>query len=134
MGSFHAERILTVFTCTEEQRITGSDEDFDPKAKPKKDKGKIPKNSTMEVARREAHTLNEHHEHLLLDSLDMPPEGSFHSGPGGIDLSSSQVDGGFVFEDNFFGPSDGLDLVGGLADELARELGWEINETQLDIA
>jgi meiotic recombination protein REC8, fungi type len=45
-------------------------------------------------------------------------------GPGDFQPSSSQFDGGFGFglDDNFFGASDGLD-VGGIGDELARELG-----------
>lgn len=68
------------------------------------------------------HTLTEHHDHLLSASFDL----SYHgSGVGGLDPSSSQADINFGFNDNddFFAPSDGLD-IGGLADELARELGW----------
>ncbi len=126
--------LLIHYTRIEGQPIADSDEDFDPKSKSKKkDKGKISKNSIMEIARRETHTLNEHHEHLLLDSFENSAERSSHSRLGGIDLSSSQIDGGFIFEDNFFGLSDGLDLVGGLADELARELGWEINDSQPNV-
>lgn len=128
------EHPLIYYIFVEGQLTADDDEDFDPKTKQKKkDKEKHLKNSITEMARREAHTLNEHHEHLLMDSLEKSIEGSFRSGQGGIDLSSSQVDGNFVFEDNFFGPPDGLDFVGGLADELARELGWKINETQSDV-
>jgi len=45
------------------------------------------------------------------------------NGSGGVDPSSSQVEGGFEFDDNLFPASDGLDVGGGLGDELARELG-----------
>jgi len=38
-------------------------------------------------------------------------------------MSSSQFDGGFGLDDNFFGVSDNLDNGGGIADELAKELG-----------
>ena len=64
------------------------------------------------------HTLDEHYDHLLSNSLDLSFHGSI---PGhGLDMSSSQVDGGLGFED--FGPSDYLD-IGVVGDELARELG-----------
>lgn len=72
-----------------------------------------------EAVRAEQHTLTEHHEHLLSASFDL----SFNDNGGGIDLSSSQAEAPFEFEDNFFAPSDGLD-IGALADELERELGW----------
>jgi meiotic recombination protein REC8 len=66
------------------------------------------------------YTLKEHHDHLL----SVPFDASF-TGNDAIDISSSQLDGGFGFDDNFFfgGDSDGLDLGGGIGDELARELG-----------
>lgn len=125
---------IHVHSDSEGGSAVGEDEDFDPKAKPKKkDRGKHAKGLMIEMARKNAHTLNEHHDHLLSGSLEKSPEGGFHSGLNGIDLSSSQMDGGFIFEDNFLGTIDGFDLAGGLGDELARELGWEINDAQPDI-
>jgi hypothetical protein len=117
----------------EEAASDDDDDDFNPKAGTKKKaKGKPAKESMVEIARQGVHTLNEHHEHLIPASLEKSFEVTFGSGPGGIDLSSSQIDGGFVFDDNFLGTSDGFDLAGGLGDELAKELGWEINETRAD--
>ncbi|KXN90036.1 Meiotic recombination protein rec8 [Leucoagaricus sp. SymC.cos] len=109
------------------------DEDFNPKSRVKKKaKGREAKESTVETARQDAHILNEHHEHLISGPLERSFEGAFGSGSGGIDLSSSQIDGRFAFEDNFFATSDGFDLAGGLGDELAKELGWEIERTQIN--
>lgn len=62
--------------------------------------------------------MDENHEHLLSASFDA----SLQEHNGGLDLSSSQFDGGFGFDDNFFGASDGLDLEG-IGEDLARELG-----------
>ncbi|KAF9453831.1 hypothetical protein P691DRAFT_771123 [Macrolepiota fuliginosa MF-IS2] len=138
-GTRHALMIDVLFSgwdedANEEELATGDDREFDPKAgKKKKDRAKPAKESMMEAARKEMHTLNEHHDHLLFGSLEKSVEGGLDSRSGGIDISSSQMDGGFIFEDNFLGPSDGFDLAGGLCDELAKELGWEINETQPDV-
>ena len=85
----------------------------------KKSKKKRPSNKPApetEVARRDPHTLEEHHEHLLSVSFDA----SFHVGNDN-DPSSSQMDGGFDFFPLF---SDLLDVGDGLGDDLAREIGW----------
>ncbi|KAF9056147.1 Rec8 like protein-domain-containing protein [Panaeolus papilionaceus] len=104
-----------------------SDDDFDPKAgdKPRKRASKTAKKAAVEVVRKEVHTLQENHEHLLSASFDL----SFanNSGPGqDLEPSSSHVDGGFDF---FFPLSDGFDLSEGpgIGDDLARELGWNIS-------
>ena len=97
------------------------DDDFDPTATKKKQTKGAPKVAAKtEAARKEAHTLEEHHEHLLSASFDL----SFDkTAPG--DISSSQAAGGF---DDLFAFSDGLDIGetfgDGLGDDLARELGW----------
>jgi len=102
-----------------------SDEEFNPKAgQRKKLKAKPAKESLVEMARQNVHILNEHHDLLVSGSLEKSFEDAYGSGQ--FDLSSSQIAGGFVFDDNFLGASDGFDLAGGLADELARELGWEM--------
>lgn len=74
------------------------------------------------MARKETHTLDEHHDHLLSASYEL----SFsQSGPlGGEGASSSQVEAPF---ENFFPFSDGLDLGDGLGDDFARELGWDVS-------
>ncbi|KDR84977.1 hypothetical protein GALMADRAFT_131737 [Galerina marginata CBS 339.88] len=73
-----------------------------------------------EALRKEAHTLDEHHEHLLSYSFDL----SITSNAPGPGVSSSQPDVGF---DNFFPFSDGLGVGDGLGDDLARELGWAVS-------
>ncbi|KAJ8522580.1 hypothetical protein ONZ45_g871 [Pleurotus djamor] len=99
-------------------RDDDADDDFNPR--PRKPVHKKPP-STAEQPRAGAtqqHTLDEHYDHLLSNSLDLSFHGSI---PGhGLDMSSSQVDGGLGFDD--FGPSDYLD-IGVVGDELARELG-----------
>jgi len=102
-----------------------SDEEFNPKAgQRKKLKAKPAKESLVETARQNVHILNEHHDLLVSGFLEKSFEDAYGSGQ--FNLSSSQITGGFVFDDNFLGASDGFDLAGGLADELARELGWEM--------
>lgn len=96
----------------------------------RREKTKIVKESSMETARKDDYILSEHHDIFCSGSLDKSFEGAIAPGNGTIDLSSSQIGGRFEFEDNFLGTSDGFDLAGGLGDELARELGWEINERQ----
>lgn len=98
------------------------DDTFDP-AKKKKKKKPVPTTaSQMEAVRKEAHTLEEHHEHLFSASFDLSLNNAGHA-----DVSSSLVGADF---DNFFVFSDGLDLGDGpgdglgLGDDLARELGW----------
>jgi hypothetical protein len=110
------------------------DGEFDPKNKGKrKEKAKRPKASVIETARQDKHTLNEHHEHLLSASFDNSVEGAISFAPAGIDISSSQAGRDFMFDADFnFGLSDGFDLAGDLGDELAKELGWEINEPRYD--
>lgn len=100
----------------------GGEEDgnSDPKSKKGKGRGKLKAVPLAENLRADLHTLNENHEHLLSASFDVSPNGS-----GVLPPSSSQFDGGFGYglDDNFFGAPDGLDVGGGIGDELARELG-----------
>ncbi|KAG5647975.1 hypothetical protein DXG03_007009 [Asterophora parasitica] len=79
--------------------------------------------SGVENARAEMHTLTEHHDHLLSASFDV----SFLGPEEGVPGPSSSQAADFGFDDAFFAPSDGLD-IGGLADELAEELGWTISK------
>ncbi|KAF5312434.1 hypothetical protein D9619_003276 [Psilocybe cf. subviscida] len=95
-----------------------NDEDFNDKSKGKrKGRGGAPLASQTEAVRKEMHTLEEHHEHLLSASFEQ----SCHAGDAGVDISSSQAEP--LFE-NSFAFSDGLELGEGIGDELARELGW----------
>ncbi len=81
----------------------GEDDDFDPTAAKKRQaKGASKVAAKTEAARKEAHTLEEHHEHLLSASFDL----SFDKTVPG-DISSSQAVGGF---DDLFAFSDGLDV------------------------
>ena len=109
----------------EEDENEGSDDDFDPTCKKPKSKGKQkqkepPLSATAEHGRA-LHTLEEHHNHLLTAAFDGSLTGSVQGGPG-FAASSSQVDGGFGFDDNLFALPDGM---GGadIGDELAQELG-----------
>ena len=74
--------------------------------------------SAVEDPRVDAHTLKEHHDFMFHSSFVGPD-----SAMGGIVSSSSQLGGGFGFDDNF-------DL-GDIGDELARELGegWGVSAT-----
>jgi meiotic recombination protein REC8 len=102
-------------------------DEYNPNAK----RGKEKANTTglhipqAETVRAEQHTLTEHHDHLLSASFDL----SYHGSGGAIDPSSSQAEAAFGFDDNFFAPSDALD-IGALADELERELGWGVSPTR----
>lgn len=101
------------------RRGADSDDEFNPDVKQVKRKAKTVSIPLTEHVRGDMHILKEHHDHLL----SVPFDASFN-GNDTIDLSSSQLDGGFDFYDNFFGgESDGLDIGGGIGDELARELG-----------
>ncbi|KAF9568401.1 hypothetical protein CPC08DRAFT_625327 [Agrocybe pediades] len=103
--------------------IEETDDDFDPnaksKGKPKAGKKALP--PATETMRKEQHTLDEHHEHLLSASFDL----SFNANVPGQGPSSSQMDDAPF--DNFFPFTDGLDIGEGLGDDLARELGWNIS-------
>ncbi|KAG6911973.1 hypothetical protein DXG01_000221 [Tephrocybe rancida] len=113
-------------------------EDSETRSKRKKAKANPPA-PQAEIPRTELHTLTEHYDHLLSASFDL----SYHgSGNDAFGPSSSQV-ADFGLDDNIFAMSDGLD-AGGLADELAQELGWvtpprdEVNdfameETNIDV-
>lgn len=70
------------------------------------------------MARAERYTLLEHHEHLLSASFDL----SYHGSGGDPGHSSSQVDADFGFDTIFSNLP--LDDLGGLGDELEKELGW----------
>jgi meiotic recombination protein REC8 len=104
--------------------VNDGDEEFDPKTQQLNIKGV--KVSAVGVARKDDHTLREPHGHDSFISSSL--EEAFKSA-NGVELSSSQFEGRFHFEDNFLGMSDGYDLAEGLADELARELGWAVGET-----
>ncbi|KAH6917396.1 Rec8 like protein-domain-containing protein [Coprinopsis sp. MPI-PUGE-AT-0042] len=105
----------------------GDDDAFNPKGtrKAKATRKRPASTQPIETGRQDAHTLDEHYEHLLTNSF----EGSFTGQlPGlagsGADFSSQAepaIDfGGFDFSDAM----DGGDVLGGLGDELAREIGW----------
>ncbi|TRM60286.1 Rec8 like protein-domain-containing protein [Schizophyllum amplum] len=106
-----------------DDRMDVDDDDYDPKAG-RKGKGKgaaaVPEHETV---RADKHMLQEHHDHLLSASYDF----SF-SGP---DNTSSQADNAFILNEDIFGAPDAFDL-GGLGDELARELGegWGASPTR----
>ncbi|KAF9526495.1 Rec8 like protein-domain-containing protein [Crepidotus variabilis] len=108
-------------TLNSEPTFEEPDSDFDPTQKQKKT-AKRAAPSLPEQVRKEAHTLEEHHEDILAASYDLSFNASGGDPAGGLDPSSSQIGGGF---DNFFF-SDGIDAGEGLGlgDDLARELGW----------
>ncbi|KAJ6621737.1 hypothetical protein B0H10DRAFT_2017274 [Mycena sp. CBHHK59/15] len=115
-----------------------ADDVFDPKAKEKKlnRKPKAPRPVDSENGRADMYTLKEHHDHLLSNSFDL----SFNGNVAGMDPSSSQAGGGFAMDDMFLAASDVLDIVDGLGDDLAKELGdgWGIfpdngNAMELDM-
>ncbi|THH21523.1 hypothetical protein EW146_g23 [Bondarzewia mesenterica] len=100
----------------------GSDDEYGRPKRNRKKQGKRPPVS-VENLRANLHTLNEDLEQVLSGSFDVSFLGS---GVGGLDLSSSQIEGGFGFDgfgDNPFAVDDALDLAGGIGDELAKELG-----------
>ncbi|KAL1706223.1 Rec8 like protein-domain-containing protein [Schizophyllum commune] len=99
------------------------DDDYDPKAG-RKGRGKGgPAVLEDEVVRGDKYTLREHHDHLLSASYDLTFSGA--------DPSSSQVDHSFILQDDIFDVPDAFD-IGGLGDELARELGegWGASPTR----
>ncbi|KAG2044865.1 hypothetical protein BDR03DRAFT_848367 [Suillus americanus] len=99
---------------------SSDDDEYNPKAKRPKGKGKqsaVAPASTAENARANAHTLNENHDLFLANSFDA----SF-GGSGANMISSSQNDT-FGFDDSFFGAFDGLDIGEGVGDDVVRELG-----------
>jgi meiotic recombination protein REC8, fungi type len=105
---------------TEKSKLGREEDDDFPTSKKTKGKSKPKSIPLAENLRADLHTLNENHEHLLSASFDVSLNES-----GTLPPSSSHFDGGFDFslDDNFFGASDGLDVGGGIGDELARELG-----------
>ncbi|KAF8213061.1 Rec8 like protein-domain-containing protein [Mycena galopus ATCC 62051] len=109
-----------------------SEDEFNPKVKSKKSKGKNKAPQPAEEPRADRFTLQEHHDHLLSNSFDLSFNGN------GVD-PSSQNGGGFALDDIFLAAPDGLDIGDGLGDDLAKELGegWGIfpdnaNDMQLD--
>ena len=78
------------------RRATNDDDDeFDPHQRPKRKQKSILNTSleipAAEVGRTGLHILDEYHDHLLPTTLD--PNASFLSG---LDISSSQIDGGLI--------------------------------------
>ncbi|KAJ3888062.1 Rec8 like protein-domain-containing protein [Lentinula edodes] len=91
-----------------------------PKQARKKNNAVRPPSLTEQV-RADMVTLREHHDHLLSNSFDLSFQGSQRSG---LDVSSSQAEPAFAFDDNLFlGIDDGLGIDLGLGEDLARELG-----------
>ncbi|KAK7064240.1 RNA cytidine acetyltransferase [Favolaschia claudopus] len=127
------DEYLNIGDATKPEDLESEDE-FDPKSKSQKSKRKNKASQPAEEPRADQYTLQEHHDHLLSNSLDLSFNGN------NIDPSSSQNGGGFVLDEDIFlaGP-DGLD-IGGLGDDLAKELGegWGVfpdnnaNDMQLD--
>ncbi|KAF7784305.1 hypothetical protein Agabi119p4_470 [Agaricus bisporus var. burnettii] len=105
------------------------DDDFDPKAQ--RVKIKRTEDSAVGLARKDEHTLKDHHDH---DTFIPGSLGETFNSANGMDLSSSQFEGRFDFEDNFLAISDGYDLAEGLGDELAVELGWAVGEPPQPVA
>ena len=95
-----------------------SDEEFDPAGKKikKKPRAKASTVPAAEEARPDAHTLKEHHDFMFSSSFQ---DNDF---AGGFVSLSSQM-GGFGLDDNLG------DLGAEIGDELARELGWGMPET-----
>ncbi|KAG7099200.1 hypothetical protein E1B28_001067 [Marasmius oreades] len=100
--------------------VDPGDQEFDPHSQQPMQK-RVGRQDTQQAedVRAEACTLKEHHDHLLSVSFDR----SFQGISDGIDPFSSQFEPAIQLDTNFFESSDGLGLDGGLADELARELG-----------
>lgn len=119
------------------RRATNDDDDeFDPHQRPKRKQRSILNTSleipAAEVGRTGLHILDEYHDHLLPTTLD--PNASFLSG---LDISSSQIDGGFNLESLSFDENrfDHFDLgLGDIGDDLARELGegWGADDQNLN--
>lgn len=122
--------------CTEEGSDPGSDNEFDPKSKKPKSKGKQKQNdapsSIIREQARALHTLEEDHKYLLTAAFEGSLNGSGQGGAG-FEASSSVVDGGFAFDDDVFALPEGAGIAD-IGDELARELGegWGGSVGQID--
>ena len=115
-----ADRVWTDATTGDNDLLLDDDDDFDAETQDKKrSKARAKVAPATETVRKETHTLDEHHDHILSASYEL----SF-SQPGPDGPSSSQAEVSF---ENFFPFSDGLDLGDGLGDDLARELGWGVS-------
>lgn len=116
-------QFLTI--CTDEENDRGSDDEFDPKSKKPKSKGKQRQNdapsSIIPEHARALHTLEEDHNYLLAAAFEGSLSGSGQGGAG-FEPSSSVIDGGFAFDDDVFALPEGAG-VADIGDELARELG-----------
>ncbi|PIL31935.1 hypothetical protein GSI_06639 [Ganoderma sinense ZZ0214-1] len=101
------------------------DDEFDPKSKKPKSKGKQKQNdpplSVIPEQARALHTLEEDHKYLLAAAFEGSLSGSGR-GDAGFEASSSVADGGFAFDDDVFA-LPGEAGIADIGDELARELG-----------
>lgn len=114
--------LLTDATTRDNDLLLEDDGVFDPETHNKRRANANAKVARAETARKETHTLDEHHDHLLSASYEL----SFSQpGPLGAEgPTSSQVEAPF---ENFFPFFDSLDLGDGLGDDFARELGWDVS-------
>lgn len=122
--------------CTEEGSDPDPDDEFVPKSKKPKYKGKqkqtdVPSSIIQEHARA-LHVLEEDHKHLFMAAFEGSLSGSGQGGAG-FEASSSVVDGGFALDDDVFALPEGVGIAD-IGDELARELGegWGGSVGQLD--
>ncbi|KAI0724582.1 hypothetical protein C8T65DRAFT_704409 [Cerioporus squamosus] len=115
----------SIFVVHADEDEDGSDDEFNPRSQKSKSKRKqrqsVPPLSATAEHGRALHTLDEPHSQLLAAAFDGSMSASVQGGAG-FAASSSQVDGGFGFDDNLFALPEG---AGGadIGDELARELG-----------
>jgi meiotic recombination protein REC8 len=119
----HCSLVISCSYVGKNDAENDSDDDYNPKTKKVKGKGKssVMVLPSTEAVRANAHTLHENHEFLLANSFDASFGGS------GANLSSSQ-NGCFGFDDTF----DGLDIGEGIGEDLVRELGegWGASPTK----
>ena len=115
-----SQRFQILIKFLSPETLVRSDDDFTVAGKKRKTKPKHKHSSSMvENPRANLHTLTEDYQYLLSNSLDIP-----FDGPGGLDISSSQVDVGPNYLDDIFSGAGGeIDLGLDITGELAQELG-----------